>query len=228
MTADQQSFINSQKLTAWVKYGLYLQIIISVIASISGLMEYQLLTDYATGVYDSQEQAELDGIANDERQGVVGIIQVIIFIVSGVLILKWIHRANYNSRQLGAKDLIYTPGWSVGWYFVPIATLWKPFEAMKEIWKASHKPDDWQDVEVPKLLSWWWSLWIISTLTGNASFRLTLRAEELQEFINANLVTLVSDLSAIPLALIMMKVVSGIHQAQMKNSRLEGATIARQ
>jgi len=215
MSQDQQGFKNPQKLTSWVKYFLYIQIIISVIALGSGYMEYQLLSDYSNGVYTSQEQAVADGEANDARQGIVGITQMIIFIISGILILKWIHRANYNARQLGAEDMQFTPGWSVGWYFVPIAMLWKPYQAMKEIWKASHAPDNWKESNVPALLPWWWFFWIISSLLGNASFRITLRAEELNELLNANMIMQISDISSIPLALVTMALIMNIHKVQM-------------
>ncbi len=113
-------FIDSEKLTQWVRWFLYAQIIVSVISLISGNMEYQLLTAFEKGVYASQEQVVADAEASDRRQGIIASIHLTVFIVSAILILKWIYRANYNARQLGAKDMRFTPGWSVGWYFVPV------------------------------------------------------------------------------------------------------------
>ena len=40
-----------------------------------------------------------------------------IWLIAGILVLVWIHRANHNARQLGAADMRFTPGWAVGWYF---------------------------------------------------------------------------------------------------------------
>ena len=60
-----------------------------------------------------------------------------------ILVLMWIYRANYNARQLGAADMRFTPGWAVGWYFVPIGWFWMPYLAMREIWRASVNPSDW-------------------------------------------------------------------------------------
>jgi len=141
VTEKQEGYKNSEKLTSWVRYFLYLQIAVAVVSIASGYMEYQLLSDYQSGVYTSNEKAVSDGETNDQRQGIIALVHMLVFIVSGFLILKWIYRANYNARQLGAEGMNFTPGWSVGWYFVPIATLWKPYQAMKEIWKASHYPD---------------------------------------------------------------------------------------
>lgn len=110
MSSEQQGFRDPTGLTKWTKWFLYAQVVIAVIALISGVLEYQLLSDFKNGVYSSQEQAVAAGEASDARQGIVGILQMIIFIISGVLILRWIHRANYNARQLGAKDMVFTPG----------------------------------------------------------------------------------------------------------------------
>ena len=35
-------------------------------------------------------------------------------VASSVLVLVWIHRANYNARALGATGLKMTPGWAAG------------------------------------------------------------------------------------------------------------------
>jgi hypothetical protein len=54
-----------------------------------------------------------------------------------VLVGRWIYRTNANAHLLGG-DMTISPGWSVGWYFVPVANLFKPYEGMKETWFASH------------------------------------------------------------------------------------------
>ena len=38
----------------------------------------------------------------------------------------WIFNAACNARAFGAKGLQISPGWAVGWYFVPIMWLFKP------------------------------------------------------------------------------------------------------
>ena len=65
-------------------------------------------------------------------------------------------------HALGSPGLRFTPGWAVGWYFVPIANLWKPYQAMKEIWRASKNPGNWQAETTSGFLGWWWFWWIIS------------------------------------------------------------------
>ena len=223
MSKEQQGFKDPTGLTKWTKWFLYAQVVIAVIAVVSSMLEYQLLTDFKYGVYTSQELAIAAGEANDARQGIVGILQLIIVVVSGILILKWIYRSNYNARQLGATEMAFTPGWSIGWYFIPIANLWKPYQAMKEIWKASSNPQSWNSQSVSSLLPWWWFFWIISNMFGNASFRLAMRAEEINELIAANLVTLLSDMTDIPLSLIVIGIISKVHEMQMSHAKAEAS-----
>src|SRR5690242_12224870 len=50
-----------------------------------------------------------------------------------ILVGRWIYRASGNAHTL-ANDLTITPGWAVGWFFIPFANLVRPFESMKETW----------------------------------------------------------------------------------------------
>jgi len=120
------------------------QVALALIAIGSNLMEYQLLTDFQNGVYFSQEMAVAGAEANDKRQQIIVFSYLAVFIISGILILKRIYQSNQNARYLGAKDMAFTPAWSIGFYFIPIVSLWKPYQAMKEIRQASQNPNNWQ------------------------------------------------------------------------------------
>ena len=220
--ADEQGgFKNPAGLMKWTKLFLLAHVVMAIIAIMSGRLEYQLLTDFKNEIYTSQELAAEAAETSDLRQGIVGVIQTGIFVISGILILMWIYRANYNARQLGASDMNFTPGWSVGWYFIPIANLWKPYQAMKEIWKASSSPQNWSGQPVSSLLPWWWFLWIINNILGHVSFRLATGAEELSEFLTANVVTQFFDATLILLSLILITIVRRVHDMQMSHAKAE-------
>ncbi len=221
MLLEQQGFKNPANLTKWARWFLYAQVIIALIAMISSIREYQLLEDFKNGIYTSLELAIAAGEANDARQSIVGIIQGIIYIISGILILTWIYRANYNARHLGARDMAFTPGWSIGWYFIPIAHLWKPYQAMKEIWKTSSNPQSWSSQSVSSLLPWWWFLWIVDGMFASISFRLVLQAEEINELMVANVVTQLSVVIGIPLSLIVIAIINRVHEMQMSHAKAE-------
>lgn len=219
MSQEKQGvFKDPEGLTKWTKWLLYAQVVIGVIAIISSILEYQLLSDFKSGVYSSQELAVAAAEASDARQGIVGIIQFIIFVVSGILILKWIFRANYNARQLGASEMVFTPGWSIGWYFIPIANLWKPYQAMKEIWKASSNPQSWSSQSVSSLLPWWWFFWIVYNMFANAPFRSIMRVEGIYEHMAANVYMQLLHVTGIPLSLIVIAIINRVHTMQMSHA----------
>ena len=49
------------------------------------------------------------------------LVQLVVWVAAFVITLRWIYLANNNARALGADDMIVTPGWAVGWFFVPAA-----------------------------------------------------------------------------------------------------------
>ena len=53
---------------------------------------------------------------------------------------------------------------------IPIANLWKPFQATRELHKASAGGERWWEAPTPALLGWWWAGWIVfNVLDGVAS-----------------------------------------------------------
>lgn len=97
-----------------------------------------------------------------------------IFIASVIAVAMWMHRAHANLHDAGFEPLNFTPGWAVGWYFIPIMNLFKPFQAMRELWTASHGVGDSYAAPAPGNLPAWWGLWIIGNILGNVSTRLSL------------------------------------------------------
>lgn len=214
MSDTKNHFKDSSNLTKWVKYFLYAQIGIAITSMCSNYFEYQLLSDFQSGAYISKEQAIADGEASDQRQKILTHVYIAVHVFSGFLILRWIHRANYNAHQLGAIGMKFTPGWSIGYYFIPILNLWKPYQAMEEIWKASHRPDCWTSEEAGSILLYWWFFWILTTLIGRVVIQQSRGAENIQDLMNVNIFTQVSHAFAITLALVTLSIVHSIYKAQ--------------
>lgn len=103
----------------------------------------------------------------------IGVGMLVSLIASVILVGCWIYRASANAHAL-SDEMTISPGWAVGWYFVPIMNLVRPFQAMREAWMASHYRGNWHQEPTPSLLGWWWGLWIITNILGNISFRLSL------------------------------------------------------
>ena len=130
----------------------------------------------------------------------------------------WLHRANYNARHLGASDMRFSPKWAVGWWFVPIWNLWKPYQVVKEIWKTSVSPKNWKSQEVPLLLPRWWFIWIVSSALSRATTRRILdawRTDDLNRKISADWLHLSSELADIALYAIVIIIIKKIYTLQM-------------
>src|SRR6478735_11219141 len=58
-------------------------------------------------------------------------------ILAIVFVCMWFYRAGQNVHMAGVKYLNYTPGWYVGWFFIPLVQLVMPLITTIELWKAS-------------------------------------------------------------------------------------------
>lgn len=114
-----------------------------------------------------------------------GVLNVVAVVVAGITVLRWIYRASRNAHALGPAMTV-TPGWSVGWFFVPIANLWKPFQAVSETWQVSADPHAPDAVPIPAVLRIWWGCWIASSIISNIDFRLSMHAETPEQLIAAS------------------------------------------
>jgi hypothetical protein len=81
-----------------------------------------------------------------------------------IAVPMWIHRAYRNLWALGAQDLDRSPGWAAGAWFVPVACLWVPLLAVREVWQWSSERTE----SVPEQVGWWWA----SLIVGNVLARL--------------------------------------------------------
>lgn len=69
----------------------------------------------------------------------------------------WTYRAARNAKGLSEFPQRISPAWAVGWYFIPLANFWKPFQGMRETWSRSAWPPA---LKAPPILNVWWILWI--------------------------------------------------------------------
>ena len=89
-----------------------------------------------------------------------------VFIASAVSFLVWFYRAYLNLSFLRAPELLTTPGWAVGVWFIPILNLFRPYQATREI--AVYSGPNYKggasatDIGAPDLVKIWWGLWIIT------------------------------------------------------------------
>jgi hypothetical protein len=152
--------------------------------------------------------------ANNLRQTVVSYSWLTIYFGTSIPFLRWIYRANVNCRGFGARDMKVTPGWSIGSFFLPFLNLVRPYEAMKEIWKVSQDPMNWQSQSVSPIVGWWWGLWILSNVMGRVSMSFGQRADTVDSLITSTGVAIAASGVTIPLTILVILLVRKISRKQ--------------
>lgn len=194
-------------LTRFVVFMLWVYLASSVVAGL--ISSYSL----ATGQTSLPETDELSPFQMIEA--LFGLLQLTILLTTSIGFLRWIYRAHVNVRALGASGLKYSPGWSVGWFFVPILNLWKPLAAMKELWQASSNPDAWQNEQPATIVNTWWTLWLLSNFLGQLSLRLSLGGDG-SNAVNSELCSILSNVFDIPLSLVAIRLLNSILEMQTR------------
>ena len=193
-------------LTKFLKLLLILGAVLAVVSLFSSLMQAELLS--------RENFTEEEGQANDARETLIGFAQLGVYLFTVVIFSCWIVRANKNVRALGAGGLRITPGWAVGYFFVPIVNLWRPYQAMSDLWRASRNPGSWVATAAGAILPAWWTLWLAANILGQASFRASMAAKTLEAVQVATYLQAASQVADIPLCLVAMALVAQIASAQ--------------
>lgn len=186
---------------------LWLGMLIDVVGLASAAMQLQMLTS-------SYTDAEAE--ANDTRQMMVGLVQLALYIVTGITFLTWTHRAYRNSQGFAANPLRFSPGWAVGSYFVPFLNLVRPYQCMKEIWQVSQNPRNHISVASSALLRWWWFLWLSAGFLGQIEFRLAGGATDVDSLRNLTVLSLVTTSSSVLVTLVVIKLIKNIISGQQQ------------
>lgn len=102
---------------------------------------------------------------------VIGILNLILVIVTGIITLVWFYRSNKNIHAFGAKE-VSSPRMAVIWWFIPILNLWKPYKVAQQIWKASDplmvlsNGTEWKKSSNSDIIKIWWLLAILSLVVS--------------------------------------------------------------
>ena len=150
-----------QKIANWTLNLLAIHILIVIASIVSTWLDINLIQS----IEDGKPIPESVFNSNETRQTIV-----ILYRVSHVTVvisfLMWIARASKNLSALGTSNQKCSPIWAVGWWFIPIASLWQPYKVTAEIWVESHpgrlRPPAWFAV--------WWAAWIVAHMLRYSSF----------------------------------------------------------
>ena len=103
-------------------------------------------------------------------QGMAGLIQGPLYVATPIVFLVWLFRVYKNLDSLENQQYReFTPGWAVGWWFVPFASLVKPFQVMREAWFDSNPEVETEQTflsaslrSAPTYMGVWWGMFLAS------------------------------------------------------------------
>jgi Domain of unknown function (DUF4328) len=158
---------------------------------------------------DPENYDEQTANISDTLQGILSIAYLGIFILAIVFFIKWFRRAYYNLHQLKWHNARYTEGWAAGSWFIPIISLWWPYQIMMDIWKGTQNAvrERLGEPQSAAIIGWWWAFYLISNIYGNFSARFGWDAKELDELISSTKIDLIGEVISIPAIILAIIVV---------------------
>jgi hypothetical protein len=221
-------FASPEAAGSWTRALLAATIVLDAVAVYSWILWIELLSRFNRGVDYTIEEAS----RSVSRGNVVDALQILLDIGTAVAFLIWLHRAYKNLPSLGQRHFRFTPGWAVGFFFIPFLNFFRPFQAMRELWHGSDprhwEPDDPPDgakiqdrTGTPPLVGWWWALFCVSNVIANIAVRLSL-AESVASAQTSGVLMVVSNILSIPSALVTIRLVGRLTRRQTEKARLIG------
>jgi hypothetical protein len=204
-----------QARARWTTYLLYACLVLDVIGILSGLLQRALLSRVAAGEHLSPGEAE----ANDSRHATVGLLQVAAVVLTGIVWLAWLHRAYSNLQRLGTGKSKFTPGWAVGYWFIPFVNLVRPYQIVKDLWLRSESRNDRASLEgvaTPALISWWWGMYLLAGFGGRLLASEARTARTIGELLSVTDIGMAVDGIAIVADALAIAVVRGVDRYQRR------------
>lgn len=137
-----------------------------------------------------------------------------------LVFFRWIYIVNRNAQQWNSAMTI-SPGWNVGWFFVPVAALWKPFEGIRETRGVTIDPEAPAWVSVPIWLRLWWGLWIAAAIYGNMTVLFLAASETSSQWISISGVNVSRIAVDVPLAVLTCRLLTDISALQSQRIAAE-------
>jgi hypothetical protein len=187
-------------LSRFVVILLAMNVLASVLAVVLSGVELVAFPGFSA----KEDYTEPGEIALAAASGLAGLGTVLVLLCTVIAFCVWIHRTNFALQRI--RGLTFTPGWAVGWWFVPFANLVKPYQVMVELWRASD-PDgtgaDWWLRPRSGVLPVWWGIWIFNGFLGNVAARLSWNAMNGEQASQTALIaSIASDVVNIPAAVL--------------------------
>jgi hypothetical protein len=199
---------------------LGLQILAGVLTLGVVLVQRPLLVRIAQG--DKAAASEIETTAGLESGA--ALFELATYIPCAIVFIVWLHRSLGNLPALGAGHQRFTTAGAIYWWIVPIASLFKPYQLVGDVWRGS-QPDSagaWRQRDNVALLKLWWTAWVLVNLLGWLEGRLAVGASTINEFQFLNTLGMITSPLSIVTAFLAIMIVRDIDRRQTETARSLG------
>lgn len=174
---------NSQRF----RYAIIFQWIVvgaSLLSMASEASQYVLLRQMGAGI----EVADGAADASDWREQVMGSTQFVLMLLAFIALVLWTYRAYENLHGLRQFPRLRHSAGAAGWgWFVPILSLWYPYQVMRDIWHLTQRyerPAGTEGYERDHtLIGGWWALRLL-TIYASRGFKAPVGGETIERIQN--------------------------------------------
>jgi len=191
--------LSGYKTPAGLARVISLLLILSIVAELAWALSSASQLELLGRIHRHGQFTMAEARASDACQRALSGVHLALFIFTAIFFARCVLISARNVRAFGARNLQFTPGWAVGYYFIPVLSLWKPFQAMEEIWRASASPELWEHEKSGALLGCWWTFWILANVVGQVVIRLSDPDTTMAALMVANIANIVLDILAMML-----------------------------
>ncbi len=110
-----------------------------------------------------------DGV-REAVEGIAALVGLAVFVTTPIMYLMWQHRAVRQLNAMGV-DVGATPGWSVGYWFVPFVNLVKPFRIVRGMAEELGG----QELVASLQLSAWWAMLLLARILDRIEGRMVMQ-----------------------------------------------------
>src|SRR5690606_25799999 len=68
---------------------------------------------------------------------VAGLAMMVLFVLTVVFYLQWQYRVHSNANVFNPGTITFTPGWGVGYWFIPSINFFRPYPVTRQIDEAT-------------------------------------------------------------------------------------------
>jgi hypothetical protein len=178
------------------------------------------LQDYIVEVYSTPGYEDEPLTGEDIILFLVFLTWPVAFLFSGVSFFVWSYRARANLDRAGLTGMKYKPYWTVIGFIIPILSLFRPLQVMREIWSGSKylsrtaNVESWQKVTAGRMVGFWWGLTLLTILMDRIVASFWEQTSTPGAFLGSVYLTILVDIITIITAYIAAKMIMEITHFQ--------------